>query len=542
MKATQTYILSEDATKSTRANAIEYAWQAYKGTLGPALRVRAGRPDDNVSINLCKPVVNKSVSFLFGKDIDISLDLGDDDEDTREEKYLDAVLRRNKHKKLFQNVAKNGSIAGHAFIKIELHEPFPRLINLNPANVLVTTKGDDHTQILRYRIQWIGPYRDPVTNERKTAAYRQVIERSDQTTIAPSEMLETLLNDVEGRELYTDSNDDEATYWRIIDQVKPGSKDWSDDDLKGAEEDRVKWETLNAEVWPYPFSPILDCQNLPNPNEFWGVSDLEPDIIQVQKNINRAASNINKVLRLHAHPKTWAQGLTEDQLRMLSVNPEGIIALPAESSLHNLEMTSDLESSITYYRELYHAFHELTNTPEVTTGRLENIGNLAALAIKLLYGPMIEKTENKQLLYGEMLTDLCSRLLYIKFGTPTSSGSIDEETGLNEDRVNAADEWDMDEWVVTITWPEIVPQDPVQEAQGLLIDMQLGASKTTLLKKRGYDPEAEKLLRDAEAEEARENLQAAQDAFTRGQTNATRPSDINGPLRDNLEDDDANAE
>jgi hypothetical protein len=128
---------------------------------------------------------------------------------------------------------------------------------------------------------------------------------------------------------------------------------------------------LNEAVWMYDFSPIVDCQNLPAPGEFWGQSDLEDDVLEIVRAINFIASNTARIIRFHAHPKTWGRGFMAKDLR---IGVDETIVLPGENAeLHNLEMQSDLASSLRYLDMLRQALHEISRVPEVSrksgTGR-----------------------------------------------------------------------------------------------------------------------------------------------------------------------------
>src|SRR5581483_3337211 len=134
------------------------------------------------------------------------------------------------------------------------------------------------------------------------------------------------------------------------------------------------------------WSPVVDAQNLPCPNEFWGIADLEDDSLDLNKAINFAISNINRIIRFHAHPKTWGRGFQSNQL---NIAVDETIVLPGEASLQNLEMTSDLSSSIRHYEKLREALHEIARIPEVATGVMTSLGPLSGVALQVLYQPLV---------------------------------------------------------------------------------------------------------------------------------------------------------
>src|SRR6185436_1088528 len=69
------------------------------------------------------------------------------------------------------------------------------------------------------------------------------------------------------------------------------------------------WQKQGEEkVWPYSWSPIVDWKNLPAPNHYYGKSDLGT-IGRLNDGLNFVVSNIQRILKHHAHPKTVATGI-----------------------------------------------------------------------------------------------------------------------------------------------------------------------------------------------------------------------------------------
>jgi len=184
-------------------------------------------------------------------------------------------------------------------------------------------------------------------------------------------------------------------------------------------------------------------------------------------------SNINRIVRIYAHPRTVGK-MIGDALNM-NANPGAVIRLEhPDAQLYNLEMHSDLSSAIETYRRLVAALHETTRIPEVATGKLDSAGNLSSLALRILYAPLLQKTESKRRLYGRAIEEMMERALAMM--------------GIED--------------TVEIKWPELLPSDPEAERRTALLDAQVGVSKTTILRNLGYDPEVEmENLRNEAAEQ-----------------------------------------
>lgn len=409
------------AEERARLEQYRRAWDAYFGNHPKSFVIKPGQPDDNVTVNLSRMVVDVGVSFLFGQEPRFDLD-ADLRQRSPAEEWLDQCWRTNRKMLLLQKAATNGGVCGHVFLKIQPSNgasPFPRVLNLSPEYVRVTVDPDDIDEVWRYVIEYPALGRDGDKLLR-----RQRIERDDG-----------------GR-------------WTITDETSTNNGPW-----------RMEQPAL---VWPWPWAPVLSAQNLPSPNEVYGMADIEADVLELNRAVNFALSNLQRIIRYHAHPKTVARGVSK---REVVVDPDGIIMLPhLNADMRNLEMQSDLSSSIDFYNRLREALHEVAQVPEVATGKLEHVGALSGTALEILYQPIVRRTEQKRLTYGEMLVDLNRRLL--------------EMGGYGPEQVTA------------ITWPEVLPKNMLEERQALILDQQLGASQETLLQRAGYDPDKEREARE----------------------------------------------
>jgi hypothetical protein len=419
------------ADELARLRRYQEAWEAYHGDSPEPLKPIKGQVGDGVIVNYARMVVDKGVSFLFGQDVKFELD---ESGQTPEENWLAECWTANGGMTTLQKMALNGGVCGHAFAKLvpTSGRPYPRIIVLDPANVAVGYDPGDIDEVLWYRIQYAG-----LDAQGEMVTYRQLIERDGGT-------------------------------WQITDQMSRGGSGW---------------RTARTERWPYAWPPVVDCQNLPLPNEYYGLSDLPEDMLRLNHSINFVLSNLARIIRFHAHPKTWGKGFSADTLQIAI---DETIVLPNEhSELHNLEMVSDLSSSIALFERLREALHEVTRVPEVATGKLENVGALSGVALQILYQPLIEKTETKRRTYGALLVELNRRLLAL-------GGYGEEHRGV-------------------IHWPEMLPGDPLVERQTALIDQQLGASSDTLLQQLGYDPDMEREKRAVEQQQLGDEMLSAFD-------------------------------
>ena len=389
------------AEEQKRVESIKERWELYYGDHKEQLKVKPGKANDNITINLSKHIVNMGVDFLFSDTVPFELEEG---ETTPAEEWLSTVWNLNRQDTLLQRLALMGAVTGHYFLKI-LPEgkryqgaTYPRIVVLSTDICRKITDPDDVETPVRYIIEYVAV--DPDSNE--GIAKKQVIERGEVA-----------------------EGDQEPSSWQL---------EWWE--AKGDE----KYRLVNEETWPYSWPPIVDGPNLPNPGEPYGLSDLED--VDLQNAINNVGSKINRIIRYHSSPQTFGTGFRAEELE---THVDGIIALPtAGATLENLEMQSDLSAVRGFWADLIEMFHHISRVPRLDPTKV-NVGALSGFALRILYGPLLGKTTTKQRLYGDGLIELMRRLLELgDFGSdiyatihwpdPLPTNPLEETQALGADR------------------------------------------------------------------------------------------------------------
>jgi hypothetical protein len=406
---TEHYAQLVEADEKDRRDRFVRAWASYQGEAPKPLRLTPDGFDDNVRINYARLVVDKGVSFLGVPTAQIDADTS---KRSATEDYASEVWKNSGGPLGFSRLAVNGGVCGHTFAKIIPAEPTPRVVVLDPQNVTMKWRADDHEAVYEFRITWT----------EWDAERRKMIGR---------------------RQRHVENEGGES--WEVIEERSPEVGD--------------RWVEFSRETWRYPFSQIVHGQNLPAPNQVWGRSDLENDVLDLIEAIEFSVSNVNRILRFQAHGLWYTDA--EGGLETLNRSIGRIVRFPKGTKIDKLEMDSDLSSSMEFLRHLRQSLAEVTRVPEVATGKVESIGNLAGVALQILYQPLLELTETKRDTYGEVYSEATRRALIV-------GGKPDAE--------------------VTPSWPEMLPAD----TQTLIDDQTLGiVSKRTLAEKRGYDYDVE---------------------------------------------------
>lgn len=430
-----------------RERYIEKRREYRRGQQKRQLEIRNGA-DDNITVNFVGLVVDRAVTMLFGKGVEFDLP---GEGETEQQTYIDAAWDANKKKILLQKLATFGAESGTCFTKLipdgvigRDGQTYTRLVPQDPKLVSVYTKPDDIEYVTKYIVRWSG------MKDGKEVQFKQEIRRRENSDL-----------------------------WEWQDYYQP----------KGT----TKWEPIGEPItWEYDFPPMHHWQNLPDGLSPYGRADITDDVIVLQDRLNFSASNMIKIIRHYAHPKTILSGVASSDIKD---EPGKAIFLPtAEAKAYNLEMNSDLASSFNFLQFLQRSLFSITQSVDITSFA-DKIGALTNFGLRVLFIDALARLETKQGLYGEALVELNRRMLVI-------AGKGDDGG--------------------TVVWPDILPVDETIQVSALEADQRMGiVSKQTISTKRGYEWEDEKERIDADQKEQDQNQgnlgQMFIKQFTKGQ-------------------------
>lgn len=310
---------------------------------------------DNVVLNICKQVVDETVAFLVPDMPRFELDT-DPDSKTVREAWLHRAWDDNGGAMLVHNMALNGALTGHVFARIVPNTPYPRIITLNPANVLVWWGADDYQTIHAYEIRW----------EDSTTRYRQDIYK-------------------------------EEANWIIADYAQQHPKSGRKAGV---------WERTSQTTLPY--CPMISWAHLPYPNAHYGRDELGA-VVGLNTHINKVASDIKSILRYHAYPTTVGTGFSAKDVQETRI--DGFLTIPdKDARVFNVEMQSDLASSLALLDRLEAHLLGISRVV-LSRGGVDAFRGMTNLAVRTAYLPMLLKTEQLRRAYGWGLRQIAHRML-----------------------------------------------------------------------------------------------------------------------------------
>jgi len=434
--------------EAQRAKEYQRAWQTYDGEGPKPLEVGPDDADDNIRLDYAGLIVDKGVSFLVGKEGGVSLQLkaegaeGDDGGEASgaAAQRLNESWPEHQRQLDFHNLATNGGVCGHVWVR--LYEG-GRVSVLDPGNCSAEWNEDDVSIIERYLVQW--------------------------NTVDPDDGLGCVRR------------------WRIEPDEPKAPTSWTIY-LEEHDDDAATWHVLDETPWAHDYAPIVETQNLPSPNTFYGQADLKPSILDQIEQLESLASDMRRIARLHGHPIPVVTGEEASRMATIEVAIGELLAIPNKEAKLSQLAIAELTSLLDLYREIKTALFEAARVPKVALGETQNSGPTTGVALKVEYEPLVEKTETKHMTYGYLINEVARRV---------------------------CDLISLQGITITLSWPDPVPSDSKADAEADESEIRMGVvSKQTISEKRGYDWTVEQ---ERISEERKASADAMAKAFNAGE-------------------------
>jgi hypothetical protein len=253
-------------------------------------------------------------------------------------------------------------------------------------------------------------------------------------------------------------------------------------------------ERIQSKPNPYGFIPFIIFPNLREPKQFWGTSDI-PSIKQPQRELNRAVSQLSRILELSGNPIAVLENVGESE--DIEVKPGAVWTIPEDAKAYLLDLLQGggIRLHIDYIDLIYRTLHDISETPRAAYGGVEKELSGAALQIEL--GSLIQKVTRKRTIRTNAYhqrTDMILKLAQKYLGE------------------------NLDSITHRVVWGEILPQDTQRQAQNEQLLVQAGVhSRRTAMDEMGIiDPDEEFTRWLEEREKILQMNQEFRAASTRG--------------------------
>ena len=183
----------------------------------------------------------------------------------------------------------------------------------------------------------------------------------------------------------------------ILYKVKPKGKMANVVELWTAQEFELWLDNVQVEKKPNPygFIPFIIYPNLREPKKFWGLSEL-PQIMELQRELNRAVSQLSRILELSGNPIAVLENVEESE--DIAVKPGAVWNIPEDAKAYLLDLLQGggVGLHIDYVNLLYRTLHDLAESPRAAFGTTDR--DLSGVALEIELQPLLQKVKRKRVI------------------------------------------------------------------------------------------------------------------------------------------------
>jgi hypothetical protein len=220
---------------------------------------------------------------------------------------------------------------------------------------------------------------------------------------------------------------------------------------------------------PYGFMPFIIFPNVKKPKQFWGESDI-PVLIQPQRELNRALSQLSRILELSGNPIAVLENVASAE--DIKVQPGALWTIPEDAKAYLLDLLQGggVRLHVDYIDLLYRSLHDITEMPRAAWGGIER--DLSGTALRIELSSLIQKVIRKRTIRTSAYHRRNDMILKL----------AEKYMGENFEGVNHR-----------VVWGSILPQDVSAQAQTEQVLVQAGVhSRRTAMDEIGIrDPDEE---------------------------------------------------
>jgi len=228
-------------------------------------------------------------------------------------------------------------------------------------------------------------------------------------------------------------------------------------------------DPMESKPNPYGFIPFVIFPNLRDPKKFWGTSDI-PSLIQPQRELNRALSQLSRILELSGNPIAVLENIASAE--DIKVQPGALWTIPEDAKAYLLDLLQGggVRLHVDYIDLLYRSLHDISETPRAAWGGIEKELSGAALQIEL--GSLIQKVTRKRTIRTNAYYQRNDIILKL----------AEKYMNENFEQINHR-----------VVWGLILPEDTARQAQNEQLLVQAGVhSRRTAMDEMGIqDPDEE---------------------------------------------------
>lgn len=221
-------------------------------------------------------------------------------------------------------------------------------------------------------------------------------------------------------------------------------------------------DVIDKKPNPYGFIPFIIYPNLREPKKFWGLSDIT-QIMESQREINRAMSQLSRILELSGNPIAVLENIEESE--DIAVKPGAVWNIPEDAKAYLLDLLQGggVRMHIDYIDLLYRTMHDVAESPRAAFGGVER--DLSGVALEIELHPLLQKVKRKRIIRTAVYIKRATMILKL----------LEKYTGHSfTPRVSPSSGRVKDDNRLRVVWGAVLPQDVARQVNNEQILVQTG--------------------------------------------------------------------
>jgi hypothetical protein len=208
---------------------------------------------------------------------------------------------------------------------------------------------------------------------------------------------------------------------------------------------------------------VRHIRNFPYAGRVFGMDDVR-EAAFLNQSFTESLSDIRDIVSYGAAPIIAVMGA---KAKDLDRGPNKVWSnLPKDAKVAAIESVGDLEASNAHLKQVKESLHEITGVPEIAQGSQQSISNTSGVALQVMYMPLLERADTKQMLYGPHLLEVA--ILALKWLKVLKGlAIINPETGKeNKVSIPTSDSaWEDLRQNTDLSFTSVLPKDRLMEGQ-----------------------------------------------------------------------------
>lgn len=360
-----------------RLRRYEQNWRMYLGQQWNFTR-EDGEP--LVTVNKLMPVINKGVTWLLGNGFSLGVQRSPDGEERALPQKLLAPIaphlrqtwdQLNERQVLLLELGLMGAITGDVWL----------LVTPEPVTDAARAANPDIEMFLRIHVlgsESVFPIWDPANTERMLGVKIVTLFVDDSHGASGTDVVHQR-GPINTR--------------RFTQVITP---DLFIEQMEGQEP--IRRQNPLGEI------PIVHIKNMGVPREYYGLSDMDAGLVDLQRELNEKVTDISDTVNYHSQPITVIVGA---KVKNLERGPKKVWSgFPQGTNVFNLEMKTDLNAAVKYVEKVENWILEGADLPETALGKIPPISNTSGVALNLQNRPIIDRIKRKRPYYERGIRDI----------------------------------------------------------------------------------------------------------------------------------------